>query len=135
MVLIIFFLQMYEDKVNSTCHTSTMKPSLPARRVLHKQYNILFSNSHQNCSEIVPAGEIMGNKTDVMIGQRISRLGKSRRKWDLSPLYSNVAFFSMRGNLKMRLPCITQFHLFLYSQLQDVVRESPQRTKCTTFVL
>ena len=92
-----------------------------------------FSNSHQNCSEIVSVDEIMGNKTNMMIGQRISWSGKSRWKQDFSPQYLNAAFFSMRGNLRMRLLCITQFHLLLCSQLQAMVRESPQETKCTTF--
>ena len=56
-------------------------------------------------------------------------------KQDFLPLYRNAAFFSMRGNLKMRQLCITQFHLFLCSWLQTEVRESPQGTKSTTFVL
>ena len=77
----------------------------------------------------------MGNKMNIMIGQRISRLEKSRQKQDCLPLYHNAAFFSMWGNLKTRLPCITKFCLLLCSWLQAVVRESPQGTKCTTFVL
>ena len=60
------------------------------------------SNLHQNCPEIVSVDEIMGNKTKVTIGQRISRSGKWRQKQDFSPLYRNAAFFSMRGNLKTR---------------------------------
>ena len=42
------------------------------------------------------------------------------------------AFFSMRSNLKMRLLCITWFHLLLCSWLQAMVRASPQGKKCTT---
>ena len=41
----------------------------------------------------------------------------------------------MRGNLKTRLHCIIKFYLLLCSWLQAVVIESPQETKCTTFVL
>ena len=47
----------------------------------------------------------MSDKINVVIGQRISRLRKSRRKWDFSPLYRSASFFSMRGNLKMRHLC------------------------------
>ena len=123
---------MYGDKVNNTCCTSMTKPSLPAGKVFPEWSNIFFSSLHQNCSEIVSVDEIMGNKTNMMIGHRISWSGKSRWKQDFSPQYLNAA---MRGNLRMRLLCITQFHLLLCSQLQAMVRESPQGTKCTTFVL
>ena len=96
----------------------------------------IFSNSHQNCSKIVSVDEIMGNKMYVTIGQRISRLGQNRWKNRIcSPLYCNAAFFTMRGNVKTRLPCIRKFYLLLCSPLQAVVRESAQRTKCTTFML
>ena len=55
-------------------------------------------------------------------------------KRDFSPLYRNAAFFSMKDNLKTRLPCITKFHLLLCSRLQAVVRE-PTEDKLTTFML
>ena len=41
----------------------------------------------------------------------------------------------MRGNLKTRLPCVTHFFLLFSSWLQAMVRESPQGTNCTMFVL
>ena len=104
-------------------------------RSLARMIQHTFSNLHQNFSEIVSVDEIMGNKMNMMIGQRISRLEKIRRKRDFSLLYCNAAFFLMRGNLKMRLPCMTKFLLLLCSWLQAVVRESPQGTQCTTFVL
>ena len=105
------------------------------RRRLAQTVQHIFSKLHQNHSEIVSVDEIMGNKMNIMIGQRISWSGKIRQKRDFSPLYRNAAFFSMRGNLKTRLPCITQLHLLLCSWLQAMVRESPKGTKCTTFVL
>ena len=75
------------------------------RRNLAWTIQHVFSDSHQNCSEIVSVDKIMGNKMNVMIGQRISRSGKSRWKWDFLPLHHNASFFSVRGNLKMRLHC------------------------------
>ena len=72
------------------------------RRSVEQMIQHIFSNSHQNCSEIVSVDEIMGNKMNIMIGQRISWSGKIRQKRDFSPLYRNAAFFSMRGNLKTR---------------------------------
>ena len=73
------------------------------RQSLARMIQHIFSNSHQNCSEIVSVNEILSNKMNVKIGQRISRLGKSRKNCDFLPLCDNAAFFSMRGNLKTRL--------------------------------
>ena len=84
---------IYGDKVNNTCRTSTTKQSLNAGEVLRKWYNIFFSNSLQNCSEIVLVDEIMGNKMKVMTGQRMSRSGKTGRKRHCLPLYRNEHCF------------------------------------------
>ena len=86
-----FFREIYGDKVNITCCTLMIKPSLPTGKVLREQY--IFSSLHKNCSEIVSVHEIMENKMNVMIGQRISRFGKSRQKQDFLPLYYNADFF------------------------------------------
>ena len=123
---------MYGDKVNMLYIDD--EAIFTCRQSLAWTIQHIFSNSYQNCSEIAAADEIMGNKTNVMIGQRISRSRKSRQKQDFSPLYRNAAFFSMRGNLKTRLPCITKFHLLVCSRLQAVVRE-PTEDKLTTFML
>ena len=99
-------------QVNNTCLTSMMTPSLhyiiviTLRRSLAQTILHIFSNSSQNCLEIISVDEIMGHKTNVMIAQRIARLGKNRLKQDFSALHRSAAFFSMRGNLKKRLLCI-----------------------------
>ena len=129
----VFLREMYGDKVNMLYIDD--EAIFTCRQSLAWTIQHIFSNSHQNCSETVSVDKIMGNKTNVMIGQRISRSRKSRQKQDFSPLYRNTVLFSMRGNLKTRLPCITKFRPLLCSWLQAVVRESPQGTKCTTFTL
>ena len=107
MVVTIFFLEKCMG-TKSTIHAVLQRWShLTRRRSLARTIQHTFSNSHKNCSEIGSVDKIMGNKMHVMIEQRISRSGKGRRKLDFSRLYHNAAFFSMRGNLKMRLPCIT----------------------------
>ena len=72
-----FFREMYGDKVNNTCHTLMKKPSLPAEEILCERHNIVFPT----CTKTAPklfVHEIMGNKMNVMVGQRISQSGKGR---------------------------------------------------------
>ena len=129
----IFSRKMYGDKVNNTCRTSNEDTIFTRRRSLAWTIRHIFSNLYQNRSKIVSVDEIMGNKTNVMIGQRISRLRKSRRKRDFSPLSRNAAFFSISQwetiSKQGYSACIAQFHLVLCSwlHLKAVVKTAHRR--------
>ena len=138
-MIFFFFREMYGDKVNNTSlHVLyfddeaffTCRQSL-ARTIQHIFFQ-LAPKLLWNCF----SWRNYGYKINVMIWQRISRSGKSRQKWDFLPwLYCNAVSFQWEAVSKMRLLYITQFHWLLCSWLQAMVRESPQETKCSTFVL
>ena len=88
-----------------------------------------FSNSHKTAPKLFQLVKSWIIKWTWWLNKGFLGRGKSRRNRDFSPLYRNAAFFSMRGNLQTRLPCITQIHLLLCSRLWAVVRDSPEGTK------
>ena len=114
---------IYGDEVNNTCHTLTTKPSLPSGEVLGERYNIPFPPRTRTAPKLFQLAKLWVIKWTWWLDKGFLGRGKSRRKQDFSPLYRYAAFFSMRGNLKTRLPCITTFHLLLCSQLEAMVRE------------
>ena len=105
------------------------------RRILARTVQHCFTNLHQNCFEIVSVDEIMGNKMNIMIGQRISWSGKIRQKQDFSPLYRNAAFFSMRGNLKTRHHRLKPISFAPLCAVTSCGQREPTGDKVYTFML
>ena len=107
MVVMIFFREVYGDKVNNTCCTLMTKPFLPAGEFLRERYNIVLPTCTKTVLKLFQLTKLWVVKQTWWLDKGYQgRSGKSRRKHDFWPLYHNAAFFSMRGNLKMRLHCI-----------------------------